>query len=55
MNLRQIEAVCGIARNGFIETTDVGSKGYVSNHIQGPPVSKPVRLPKNWRRLHAHT
>jgi hypothetical protein len=27
------------------------SKGYVSNHIQGPPVSKSVRLPKNWDTL----
>jgi hypothetical protein len=27
------------------------SKGYVSNHIQGPPVSKAVRLPQNWDTL----
>ena len=27
------------------------SKGYVSNHIQGPPVSKAIRLPKNWDAL----
>ena len=27
------------------------SKGYVSNHIQGPPVSKLVQLPRNWRQL----
>ena len=27
------------------------SKGYCSNHVQGPPVSKPVLLPGNWQRL----
>ena len=27
------------------------SKGYVSNHTQGPPVSKLVRLTANWQRL----
>ena len=27
------------------------SKGYCSNHIQGPPVSKPVRLPAQWKTL----
>jgi hypothetical protein len=36
---------------GIIIAGDWGrnqSKGYVSNHIQGPPVSKPVRLPRDW-------
>ena len=27
------------------------SKGYVNNHIQGPPVSKAVRLPADWKLL----
>ena len=39
---------------GIVVAGDWGrnqSKGYVSNHIQGPPVSKPVQLPRNWRQL----
>jgi hypothetical protein len=27
------------------------SKGYVSNHVQGPPVSRKVMLPDDWDRL----
>jgi hypothetical protein len=27
------------------------SKGYVSNHVQGPPVSRKVVLPKGWNAL----
>jgi len=43
---------------GIVVAGDWGrnqSKGYVSNHIQGPPVSKLVDLPKNWRRLRARS
>ena len=39
---------------GIIVAGDWGrnqSKGYVSNHIQGPPVSKPIRLPAEWPEL----
>ncbi|MBI3067881.1 MAG: hypothetical protein HYY79_03065, partial [Betaproteobacteria bacterium] len=39
---------------GIVVAGDPGrnqSKGYVSNHIQGPPVSKRVRLPENWEEL----
>jgi hypothetical protein len=25
------------------------SKGYVNNHVQGPPISRRVELPGNWR------
>jgi hypothetical protein len=41
---------------GIVVAGDWGrnqSKGYVSNHIQGPPVSKAVRLPGSWRQLRA--
>ena len=27
------------------------SRGYMSNHIQGPPVSRRVELPRNWEQL----
>ena len=43
---------------GIVVAGDWGrnqSKGYVSNHIQGPPVSKPIRLPRDWERLRAQT
>ena len=43
---------------GIVVAGDWGrnqSKGYVSNHIQGPPVSKPVRLPGNWRQLRGYS
>jgi hypothetical protein len=39
---------------GIVVAGDPGrnqSKGYCSNHVQGPPVSKPVRLPGNWQQL----
>ena len=39
---------------GIVVAGDWGrnqSKGYVNNHIQGPPVSKPIRLPANWKQL----
>ena len=42
---------------GIVVAGDWGrnqSKGYVSNHIQGPPVSRRVRLPKNWQQLRAN-
>jgi hypothetical protein len=38
---------------GIVVAGDEGrnqSKGYVSNHVQGPPVSKPIRLPADWDR-----
>ena len=39
---------------GIIVAGDWGrnqSKGYVNNHIQGPPVSRPIRVPANWQEL----
>ena len=39
---------------GIVVAGDWGrnqSKGYVNNHIQGPPVSRPIRLPANWKQL----
>jgi len=39
---------------GIIVAGDAGrnqSKGYVNNHIQGPPVSRPISLPANWQEL----
>ena len=39
---------------GIVVAGDPGrnqSKGYCSNHVQGPPVSKAVRLPRNWNQL----
>lgn len=39
---------------GIVVAGDEGrnqSKGYVSNHVQGPPVSKPIRLPRDWDRM----
>ncbi|MEK7872280.1 MAG: hypothetical protein AAB502_00300, partial [Chloroflexota bacterium] len=27
------------------------ARGYVNNHIQGPPVSKRIELPAGWERL----
>ncbi|MGE5523250.1 MAG: hypothetical protein ACM3SS_06015 [Rhodospirillaceae bacterium] len=39
---------------GIVVAGDWGrnqSKGYVSNHVQGPPVSRRVALPENWDAL----
>lgn len=39
---------------GIVVAGDPGrnqSKGYCSNHVQGPPVSKAVRLPADWNAL----
>ncbi len=39
---------------GIVVAGDPGrnqSKGYCSNHVQGPPVSKLVRLPRDWNQL----
>ena len=39
---------------GIVVAGDPGrnqSKGYCSNHVQGPPVSKAVRLPRDWNQL----
>ncbi len=39
---------------GIVVAGDWGrnqSKGYVSNHVQGPLVSRKVVLPENWSRL----
>ncbi len=39
---------------GIVVAGDWGrnqSKGYVSNHVQGPPVSRKIVLPKNWDAL----
>lgn len=41
---------------GIVVAGDWGrnqSKGYCSNHVQGPPVSKRIALPKNWAQLRA--
>ena len=27
------------------------SRAYMSNHVQGPPTSRRVELPRNWARL----
>jgi hypothetical protein len=42
---------------GIVVAGDWGrnqSKGYVSNHVQGPPVSRKVVLPDGWDRMLAH-
>jgi hypothetical protein len=42
---------------GIVVAGDWGrnqSKGYVSNHVQGPPVSRKVVLPDDWDRMLAH-
>jgi hypothetical protein len=42
---------------GIVVAGDWGrnqSKGYVSNHVQGPPVSRKVILPDGWDRMLAH-
>lgn len=39
---------------GIVVAGDPGrnqSKVYVNNHVQGKPVSRPVRLPSNWTKL----
>jgi hypothetical protein len=39
---------------GIVVAGDPGrnqSKGYCNNHLQGPPVSKKVVLPRNWEKL----
>jgi len=39
---------------GIVVSGDPGrnqSKGYVQNHAQGPPVSKQIELPANWKQL----
>ncbi len=39
---------------GIVVAGDPGrnqSKGYVSNHVQGPPVSRKIVLPRNWEVL----
>lgn len=39
---------------GIVVAGDPGrnqSKGYVSNHVQGPPVSRKIVLPRNWEDL----
>jgi hypothetical protein len=39
---------------GVVISGDSGrnrSRGYVQNHEQGPPVSKRIRLPANWKQF----
>jgi hypothetical protein len=39
---------------GIVVSGDSGrnrSRGYVQNHEQGPPVSKRIQLPANWKRI----
>jgi hypothetical protein len=39
---------------GIVVSGDLGRnqcKGYVQNHEQGPPISKKIELPTNWKRL----
>ncbi|MDO8673717.1 MAG: hypothetical protein Q7O66_20085 [Dehalococcoidia bacterium] len=39
---------------GIVVAGDAGrnqARGYTSNHEQGPPISKKVRLPENWQEL----
>jgi hypothetical protein len=39
---------------GIVVSGDSGrnrSRGYVQNHEQGPPVSKRIQLPANWKQI----
>ncbi len=39
---------------GIVVSGDSGrnrSRGYVQNHEQGPPVSKTIKLPANWKQI----
>ena len=39
---------------GIVVSGDPGrnqSKGYVQNHVQGPPISKKIELPRKWEQL----
>jgi hypothetical protein len=39
---------------GIVVSGDEGrnrSRGYVQNHEQGPPISRRIRLPANWKQF----
>ena len=53
---RSLPMIIDTSMVGLLIAGDPGrnqSRGYMSNHIQGPPVSRRVELPRQWSRLMA--